>query len=181
MYKKNDPALLGAYPIGAESLRPSCRPLGFTSQPPPGAGSHFYPAQQDSARLLWALVGLTRLSWAFVHSAYALGLSQVFPPERGIISHTARRLDFGERTPAGCIDASHSAGVTSLPLGEAVGLYFYTAASCGGLSYSASMVGSLSRPRGWSGQVNRPRGFGSLLPPLCLYYSTAWCYCQDFF
>ena len=66
MHKKNDPALLGAYPIGAESLRPSCRPLGFTSQPPPGAGSHLYPAQQDSAR--WGhrvgrisalLVGLT--------------------------------------------------------------------------------------------------------------------------
>ena len=95
MHKKNDPALLGAYPIGAESLRPSCRPLGFTSQPPPGAGSHLYPAQQDSARLLWALVGLTRLSWAFVHSAYALGLPLVFPPKRGIISHTARSVDLG--------------------------------------------------------------------------------------
>jgi hypothetical protein len=95
MYKKNDPALLGAHPIGAESLRPSCRPLGFTSQPPPGAGSHLYPAQQDSARLLWALVGLTRLSWAFIHSAYALGLSPIFPSGRGIISHTARSVDFG--------------------------------------------------------------------------------------
>lgn len=114
MYKKNDPALLGVHPIGAESLRPSCRPLGFTSQPPPGAGSHLYPAQQDSARLLWALVGLTRLSWAFVHSAYALGLSPIFPSGKGIISHTARSVDFGlvatrwlyRRQPLGWGDSS---------------------------------------------------------------------------
>ena len=69
-------------------------------------------------------------------------------PALRIIWHTAPRLDFGERTPAGCIDAGHSAGVTSLPLGEAVGLYFYTAASGGGLSYSVTMVDDLSRVRG---------------------------------
>ena len=35
-----------------------------------------------------------------------------------IISHTARRLDFGERTPAGCKDADHSglASQNSLPV-----------------------------------------------------------------
>jgi len=86
------PPYWGTYPIGAESLRPSCRPLGFTSQPPPGAGPHLYPAQQDSARLL----GFCQSYDAHRRfTAGSVGLSPIFPSGRGIISHTARSVDFG--------------------------------------------------------------------------------------
>ena len=83
----------------------------------------------------------------------------------------------GWERPAGCIDASHSAGVAPLPLGGADGLHLYTADWAAALATRWRWWGTF-RLRGREGQVNRPRGFGSLLPPLCLYYSTRGLSCQ---
>ena len=41
----------------------------------------------------------------------------------GRFRRLSRRLDFGERIPAGCIDAGHSAGVEALPLGLPSAVY----------------------------------------------------------
>ena len=57
------PRLTGSLPIGAGALRPSCRPLRFSSQTPAAAGSHLYTAQQDSVRSGTLSAKSYRLSW----------------------------------------------------------------------------------------------------------------------
>ena len=49
--------------LGAGALRPSCRPLRSSFQTPADAGSHLYPAQQDSVRSRTLSSRTYRLSW----------------------------------------------------------------------------------------------------------------------
>lgn len=94
-------------------------------------------------------------------------------PALRIIWHTAPRLDFGERTPAGPIApvirllcrVSGPSRLARLPLRRAFGFHLYTAAQGGSPSYSATMVDGLSFTRWWFQRPTCARFWGHRAPP----------------
>ena len=131
-------------------------------------------------------------------SVFALTLGALF-------RRLSRRLDFGERTPAGPIApvirllcrVSGLSRLARLPLRRAFGFHFYTAAQGGSPFYSVTMVDDLSVTRcgfqrsrcvgfwGHGASPCAPGGQASTgfrgLPLDCLYYSTDRAICQALF